>query len=245
MAVADNLFEDPRLASIYDALDSDRSDLPVYLAIAREFGARSAVDVGCGTGVFACLLADEGLDVTGIDPAAAMLEVARARTGAGSVRWIQGAATELPPMQVDLATMTGNVAQVFLDDDEWIATLAAVRIALTPEGVFVFETRRPERRAWEEWNPERSFERVEIPDVGVVETWNEVIDVALPFVTFQGTIVFLADNTVLHSTSTLRFRTADELHECLGRVGFDVREVREAPDRPGKEYVFICEPNRR
>ncbi len=242
--MADNVFEDPRLASIYDALDSDRSDLSVYLAIVREFGVRSVVDVGCGTGVFACLLADEGLDVTGIDPAAAMLEVAGARPGAERVRWINGAATDLSPMQVDLATMTGNVAQVFLDDDEWIATLAAVRTALAPDGVLVFETRRPERRAWEEWNPEQSFQRVEIPDVGVVETWNEVIDVALPFVTFQATIVFLADNTVRTSTSTLRFRTEAELHESLGRVGCNVREVREAPDRPGKEYVFICEPNR-
>ena len=150
--MADDLFEEPRLASIYDALDSDRRDLEAYLAIAVELGARSVLDIGCGTGVLASLLSDAGFEVTGVDPAAAMLEVARAKPGAERVRWIHGAATDLPPLQVDLATMTGNVAQVFLEDEAWDRTLAAARAVLGPGGALVFETRRPERRAWEEWN---------------------------------------------------------------------------------------------
>ena len=73
----DPLFAEPRLAEIYDILDADRSDLPVYAALVTEFGARSVLDVGCGTGVFASLLASIGVEVTGVDPAAASLEVAR------------------------------------------------------------------------------------------------------------------------------------------------------------------------
>ncbi|MBO0832105.1 MAG: class I SAM-dependent methyltransferase, partial [Actinobacteria bacterium] len=110
----DAIFDDPRLARIYDPLDPDRSDLDVYAAIAAEFGARSVLDVGCGTGTFACLLAARGLEVTGVDPAGASLDVARAKPGAGAVRWLHGDATTLPLMQADLATMTGNVAQVFV-----------------------------------------------------------------------------------------------------------------------------------
>jgi len=67
--MADNAFEHPRLAAIYDALDTDRSDLDVYAGIAKELGARRVLDVGCGTGTFAVLLADRGFDVTGVDPA--------------------------------------------------------------------------------------------------------------------------------------------------------------------------------
>jgi hypothetical protein len=38
--VADALFEDPRLAALYDPLDPDRSDLAAYAGMAAEFGAR-------------------------------------------------------------------------------------------------------------------------------------------------------------------------------------------------------------
>ena len=63
---------------------------------------------------------------------------------------------------------------------------------------------------------------------------------ALPCVTFGGTIVFHADNTVLTSTSTLRFRTHEEISRSLEQTGFSVQDVRDAPDRPGKEYVFVA-----
>ena len=88
--MADDIFEHPRLVAIYDALDPDRSDLDVYAAIADELGARSVLDVGCGTGTFALLLADRGLEVTGVDPAGGSLDVARAKPGAKRVHWIHG-----------------------------------------------------------------------------------------------------------------------------------------------------------
>lgn len=69
------------------------------------------MDVGCGTGTFALLMAKSGYDVTAVDPARASLDVARMKPGAARVRWIDGDATRLPPLRFDLATMTGNVAQ--------------------------------------------------------------------------------------------------------------------------------------
>ena len=70
---------------------------------------------------------------------------------------------------------------------------------------------------------------------------HQVIDASLPLVSFRTTIVFLADDTVLTSTSTLRFRTCDEVGRSLERAGSRVRNLRDAPDRPGKEYVFVAE----
>ena len=81
-------FADPRLARLYDVFDDDRSDLDVYAAIVEELAARSVLDVGCGTGSFAVLLAARGVDVIGVDPAAASLDVARTKLGAERVRWL-------------------------------------------------------------------------------------------------------------------------------------------------------------
>jgi len=237
--MADNVFEHPRLAAIYDALDPDRSDLDVYVAIAAELGARRVLDVGCGTGTFALLVADRGFEVTGVDPAKASLDVARAKPGAKRVRWIHGDATALPPLEVDLATMTANVAQAIVDPADWDGTLRGIQDALRPGGHLVFETRDPAARAWEEWNRAASYSATEIDGVGAVESWVELIDVSLPLVSFRGTCVF-PDGEVLASDSTLRFRERDEVEAALVGHGYVVDEVRDAPDRPGRELVFFA-----
>ncbi len=112
----DAIFANPRLAPIYDAFDGDRDDLAAYLSIADELGADRVLDVGCGTGCLAVLLADSGRTVVGVDPAGASLEVAKSKDVTGQITWVQGDAAAAPAFGADLAVMTGNVAQVFLTD---------------------------------------------------------------------------------------------------------------------------------
>ncbi|WNV75635.1 bifunctional 2-polyprenyl-6-hydroxyphenol methylase/3-demethylubiquinol 3-O-methyltransferase UbiG [Geodermatophilus sp. DSM 44513] len=232
-------FADPRLARLYDVLEGERSDLDSYVALVGELGARTVLDVGCGTGSLACLLADRGVQVVGVDPAAASLDVARAKPQARHVRWVTGDVRSLPPLQVDLATMTGNVAQVFLTDEEWAATLSAARAALRPGGYLVFETRRPERQAWRTWTRERSARRVDVPGVGVVEAWVEVTDVRGDLVSFRSSFAFHEDGALLTSRSTLRFRGREEIADSLAAAELVLEEVRDAPDRPGLEWVHL------
>lgn len=238
--VADALFEHPRLAAIYDALESDRRDLEVYAAIADELGARRVLDLGCGTGTFALLLANRGLEVTAVDPARSSLDVARAKPGSERVNWVHGDASALSAMRVDLATMTGNVAQAIADPADWDRTLRGLHDALRPGGNLVFETRDPSYRAWLDWNRTASYQITEIPYVGTVEHWVEVIDVSGPLITFRGTYVFASDGQVLTSDSTLRFRERDEVEASLVARGYIVKDVRDAPDRPGREFVFFA-----
>jgi SAM-dependent methyltransferase len=238
--MADDAFEHPRLAAIYDALDADRSDLDVYLDIAAELGARRVLDVGCGTGTFANLLAERGFEVAGVDPALASLDVARGKPFGARVRWIHGDATSLPSLQVDLATMTGNVAQAIVERADWEATLEGIHGALCPAGCLVFETRDPAYRAWQGWNRAASYRVTEIDGVGAVESWHELTDVSGSLVSFRSTAVFASDGEVLTSESTLRFREREEIQASLVAHGYVVDDVRSAPDRPGRELVFFA-----
>lgn len=238
--VPDPIFENARLARVYDPLDPDRSDLDVYIAIAAELGARSALDIGCGTGTFALMLAGRGLHIVGVDPAAASLDVARSKPGADRVRWVHGTAPDVLPLQVDAAFMTANVAQVFLTDEDWSATLRAAYAALRPGGHLVFETRDPRQRAWEGWTKERTHQIVDIPGEGLVEDWVEVTKIDGDLVTVESPTIFRRDGVRIESTSTLRFRSREQVTQSLVDAGFVVAEVRDAPDRPGRELVFIA-----
>ncbi len=244
LEVPDPIFADPRLAAIYDVVDDDRSDLDVYAALVEELGATSILDIGCGTGTFASRLARRGKEVVGLDPASASIEVARRKPGAENVRWVQGDVSCLPALRVDLVTMTGNVAQVFLTDSEWTQVLLAARDALGTGGWLVFETRDPDRRAWERWTRDQTYRALEVPQVGIVETWVEVTAVALPYVSFRHTFLFGVDGTELTSASTLRFRARDEIVRTLDAAGLRLGDVRDAPDRPGLELVVIAQATR-
>ena len=239
LTVPDDLFTLPRLARVYDEFDGARDDLDHHHAIIDELS--SVLDIGCGTGMFACQLAHRAIAVAGLDPAAASLDIARSKPDAERVRWIHAEATAIPEMSTDVATMTGNVAQVFLDDAEWSLVLASVRKSLRPSGFVVFEAREPSARAWEGWTKEATFCVHDTLGEGRVEHWTEITQVALPLVSFRHHYVFERDRTRLTSHSTLRFQSRSEIARTLAANGFEVVAVRDAPDRPGLENVFIAQ----
>ncbi|GAA3032741.1 class I SAM-dependent DNA methyltransferase [Actinokineospora globicatena] len=231
----DSVFADPRLVAVYDTFDAPRDDLDAYVALVAELDARRVLDLGCGTGNLGVRLAERGIDVIGVDPAEASLAVARGREE--RVRWVHGDVGSAAGLDVDLVVMTGNVAQVFLTDAEWTEVLAGCRAATRPGGYLVFETRRPQRRAWEEWDGQVVLD---VPGIGAVSQRREVTEVRLPLVSFRSTYRF-PDGAVISSSTTLRFRDLDEISRDLAAHGYRVLDVREAPDRPGKEFVFVAQ----
>lgn len=198
------------------------------------------VDIGCGTGTFACQLAARGVLAVGLDPAAASLDVARRKPAAEQVRWIESGATAIPALRADVVTMTGNVAQVFLDDAEWSQVLNSVQRALRPGGCFVFEAREPNVREWQRWTKDSTRAVCDTLTEGRVEHWAELTEVSLPLVSFRHDYLFERDQALLTSSSTLRFRSRAEIEHSLTTEGFRVFAVRDAPDRPGLENVFLA-----
>jgi SAM-dependent methyltransferase len=242
----DRHYVDPRLVELYDIENPRGPDSDFLVDLARDIGARTIVDLGCGTGVVARDLASEGRRVVGVDPSAAMLSVARG--GPSSVRWIQGDSSALGRWDADLVVMTGHVAQVFLDDDEWHAALCNIREALRPGGYLVFDSRNPARREWERWDPKSTFSSFASPH-GDVETWLEVLDVRDGCVTLRGHNVFQVSGDDVVSDSVLRFRERAAVEESLVRAGFSVDRVN--GDWSGAEassenrtFVFVARASR-
>lgn len=119
------------------------------MQLVKGLGARVIIDLGCGTGLMTRALATRGRVAIGVDPSPAMLEVARKGPNADKVQWIQGDASALGAIGADLALMTGNVTQVFLDDEAWTSALHSLLRALRPAGRLAFDSRNPDAREWE------------------------------------------------------------------------------------------------
>jgi len=215
-------YTDPRLVALYDLENASRHDVDFYLDLIAELEAVDVADLGCGTGVFAADLASRGHRVTGVDPATAMLDVARARPGGDTVTWVHGTSADLGEDAFDLLVMTGNVAQVFLDDDGWREVLGDIHRALRPGGWLAFEARDPAAAVWHRWNPEQTRREFAPDDGEPFTTWVEVDAVQPGLVDFRGVTEFPNTGERVHVPSRLRFRTGEELLADLAATGFEV-----------------------
>src|SRR5689334_18055870 len=116
-------YHDPRIAAIYELANPLERDAEFYLSLAG-LQPSSILDLGCGTGTLCCALASRGHHVTGVDPAGAMLAVARRKASAEQVEWVESFAQSYNShRRFDLIVMTGHAFQVLLTDAETLAVL--------------------------------------------------------------------------------------------------------------------------
>lgn len=156
-------YENPRLVALYDLLNRSGADWAYYLDLVAE-AVGPILDIGCETGALTVEAAQRGHVVYGLDPSAAMLDVARRRAGGDRVICQQGILDCFAPeLQFALIYMTGHAIQELVSDAEILAHFQAVQRLLAPEGQFVFDTRNPAWRAWLNWVPERSKRQLKLP----------------------------------------------------------------------------------
>jgi SAM-dependent methyltransferase len=217
-------YTDPRLVALYDIENKRRADSDFYLGLAAEIDPRTIIDLGCGTGELAIELALNGRRLIGVDPSPVMLAVACQKPGAERVTWIEGDSSALGTPEADLVIMTGNVAQVFLDDADWGATLSHIHEALRPGGYVAFESRNPEDRAWERWNPETTYEEFDSPH-GPMACWLELVGVEGNRVQLVGHNVFKSTGEVVVASEELCFRAYKELSDSLSKARFVIEHV--------------------
>lgn len=139
-----------RYAPLYDASGQVRFALLTHMYLCELLArhpvtGRRALDLACGTGTLALLLADDGWAVTGLDASAAMLEQAAAKAAdspAGTnLRLVHGdmrrADELLPNAAFDLATCTYDSLNYLLCEDDLAACFAAAARVLAPGGLYV------------------------------------------------------------------------------------------------------------
>ncbi len=77
-----------------------------------------------GTGLLANAYAGKNHNVTGVEPSAAMLAVAKAKPYGGSIEWVQSFAQDFQSNKTfDLIVMTGHAFQVLLEEQDILDTL--------------------------------------------------------------------------------------------------------------------------
>ena len=141
------------LAGSYDRLTNDvdyEAVVAFYNEIIRRVGVkpRTAVDLACGTGSVALLLARQGLKVTAVDMSEEMLTAALQKA-AGEHNppvFVHQCLQELQlPRGVDLAVCALDSLDYILDPADCAEAIRRVYKALNPGGIFIFDVNTPEK----------------------------------------------------------------------------------------------------
>lgn len=212
------------MAALYDLFCpwEERDDLEFYLGLVMS--SEAVLDVGCGTGMLLHRARELGHTgrLTGLDPAAGMLEQARRRD---DVEWVLGdLATVAWAGEFDLVVMSGHAFQVLVSDEELEAALATITAALTGGGRFAFETRNPGVETWREWTPANAVEVVDASGTRVRMSHEVSTPLDGELVSFTTTYTSPSWDGPRLSSSTLRFLDAVALGRFLEGAGLVAAE---------------------
>ena len=141
------------LAVSYDRLTNDvdyEATVAFYNEILKREGLhpRTAVDLACGTGSVTRLLAQQGLQITGVDMSEEMLTVAweKCMEMEHPPRFVCQKLQELwLPRGVDLAVCALDSLDYILDPADCKEAIRRVYKALNPGGIFIFDVNTPEK----------------------------------------------------------------------------------------------------
>jgi hypothetical protein len=119
--------------------------------------------------------------------------------------------------------MTGHAFQVFIENDELRASLAAVHAALGERGRFAFESRNPLVREWERWTPQPAVEVTDASGAAIgMEQRVEAVEGDRLSFTLTSSSAAWSEPRV--SRSVLRFLDAATLASFLAAAGFAIEE---------------------
>lgn len=141
------------LAKSYDRLTNDvdyEATVAFYYEILKREGLqpRTAVDLACGTGSVAAILARDGLRVTAVDLSEEMLTVAQQKAAQQDnppLFLCQSLQELYLPRGVDMAVCALDSLDYITDPSDCEKAIRRVYKALNPGGIFIFDVNTPEK----------------------------------------------------------------------------------------------------
>jgi len=203
------------------------ADIPFYLELIRKYG-EPVLELACGTGRIAIPLAEQGIDVTGLDISSSMLAHARRKSAAKGleVEWIEADCRDFKlDRQFGLIFFPFNSIAHLHDLESVEACFSCVKLHLGVGGRFIIDIFRPDLRILKR-NPAKRYPVTEYPDPDgkgkVVITENNVCDRATQVnrIKWYYRVGSQAEESV--KSLNMRIFYPQELDALLGYNGFTI-----------------------
>ncbi len=228
------------LSPVYDrwqrsyGMEYNQSILPRLLQTFRRYtmAPTSLLEIGCGTGTMALLLAKEGWKVVGVDTSEGMITQARQKGGGDSTA-VQFMAGDIRGLSLErefhAAVSLYDVFNHLEEVDDLVSTFRAIRSFLLADGLFVFDVNneRGYRRLW------RRNDVIRHHDFTMAIT--NSFDAAARRAVSEVTVTFADGSPGVEERIVQRQFLKKEIREALRAAAFDVVEARDFafPSAPG------------
>lgn len=213
-------------------------------------GARTVLDLGCGTGRHDMLLAQMGYDVTGIDRSDEMLAIANANLSAlnsqpSSLNFLHGDIRTVSLQRTfDVVISLFHVISYQTTNEDITAAFATARAHLKPGGVFIFDcwygpavlTDRPEVRVKRLEDEKISVTRIAKP---VMHANENLVDVEYQIILKNKKI---GDIEEMSETHRMRYLFKPEMEHFARESGMSIVAVSEwlTGKEPGFDTWGVC-----
>lgn len=185
---------------------------------------KSILELGCGTGIHAALLADRGYEIHGVDLSSDMLSQAEAKHHANTTFSLGDARTVRLDRQFDTVLSLFHVVSYHTTNAELLAAFETAKVHLKPNGIFIFDVwygpavlnNRPSVRVKRLENEQIQVTRIAEPDI--YPNLNRVD------VNYQIQITDKATGSVdtIHETHPMRYLFTPELELIAAQSGMSL-----------------------
>lgn len=239
-----------RYSDYYNLLYKDKDyagEVTYLLGLIRRYrpAARQILDLGCGTGRHALLLAEQGMAVTGVDRSAEMLTIARRNATGTESSFVQGDIRTIRlERRFDAVVALFHVMSYQTSNDDLRSAIATVKTHLQPDGIFIFDCwygpavlrDLPTRRIKELEDERIAVTRIAVPELHPNDNQVDV--------NYRITVRDKSNGGMeeLQETHRMRYLFAPELEMLLQEAGLRILDAREwmTGKPPGLDTWGVC-----